>query len=176
MRRLTRPLFCVLAFVGVVGCGADQASSPPAPNERESSPLELTVGDACGDAYFWAVTDSGDVAVTVSMKARGRSLVEATALEFSVPSAAATVEVLEGENLARNFCTDMLDAASEPKVRQDAVAGQGTITLEPMPEGPDSLSCGSVSGELELTDLEADNGTTFASIRVTSDSIGCDSG
>ena len=83
---------------------------------------------------------------------------------------------LEGENLARNFCTDMLDAASEPKVRQDAVAGQGTITLEPMPEGPDSLSCGSVSGELELTDLEADNGTTFAPIRVTSDSIGCDSG
>jgi hypothetical protein len=163
---LTRLLLCMLALAGVVACGDDQARSP----------LELTAGGACGDAYFWATTDSGDVAVTVSTDARNRSQVETTTLEFVVPESRVTVEVLEGENLARNFCTDVLDGASEPQSRQQAVAGEGTITLDPVPEGPDSFSCGSVSGELELTGLEAENGTTFAPIRVTSDSIGCYSG
>lgn len=149
-----------------MACGEDQASSP----------LELTAGDACGDAYFWATTDSGDVAVTVSIEARDRSPVEATTLEFVVPDAAVAVEVLEGENLARNFCTDVLDAASEPRGRQEAVAGEGTITLNPVTAGPDSFSCGSVWGELELTGLGAEDGTTFAPIRVTSDSIGCYAG
>jgi len=54
--------------------------------------------------------------------------------------------------------------------------GEGSIALDPLPRGPDRDSCGTVSGTLELTGLEAEDGTTFAPIRVTSDSIGCYAG
>lgn len=166
MRLPTRPRLCVVALVGLVACGEDQASSP----------LELTAGEACGDAYFWATIESGDVAVTVTIEARDRSRVVATTREFVVPDATVEVQLLEGKNLGRNFCTDLPDAASEPQSRHKAIAGEGTITLDPAPQSPDPFSCGMVSGELELTGLKAEDGTMFAPIRVTSDSIGCYAG
>ena len=159
-------LFWVLVLLGLGGCGPG----------RPSSPVVLTAGDACGDVYFWAATKSGDIAVTVSFEARGRSGDEATTLGFVLPSPTVAVEVLEGDRLDRNFCTDVLDGGAEPRRRQAAVSGKGTVTLDPLPEGPDSVSCGSVAGELELRDLQAEDGTLFAPIRVSSDSIGCYSG
>ena len=171
---------CVLGSVvltGLAACGRDDRSSPPVERADPSSPpVELTDGDACGDAWFWAATDSGDIAVTVSIDAVDRSSVTALAQEFVLPHAAVSVEVLEGENLQRNFCTDVLDGSAEPRERQGAVAGEGTIRLDPLPPGLDPMGCGSVSGELELTGLQAADGTTFAPIRVRSDSIGCYSG
>jgi hypothetical protein len=166
VRLLTRLLLVAVTLAGLAACGEDRASSP----------LELMAGGACGDAYFWATTDSGDVAVTVAIEARDRPRDAPTTRDFVVPDATVKVEVLQGENLGRNFCTDLPDAASEPQSRRGAVAGEGTITLGPAPEGADSFSCGTVAGELELTGLEADDGTTFAPIRVTSDSIGCYAG
>lgn len=160
------PLFCALAVLVLSGCGPG----------RPSSPVLLTAGDGCGDVYFWAATDSGDIAVTVSLEARGRSSDKATTLEFVLPSPTVAVEVLDGDHLDRNFCTDVFDGDAEPRRRQAAVSGTGTVTLDPLPEGPDSVSCGSVAGELELRDLEAEDGTLFAPIRVSSDSIGCYSG
>ena len=143
---------------------------------RSSPPVELTAGDACGDAWFWAATESGDIAVTVSIDAVNRSSAEAMTQDFVLPDGAVTVEVLEGRRMSQNFCTDVINGAAEPRQRQEAVAGEGTIRLDPALSGFDPMECGSVSGELELTGLEAENGTTFAPIQVRSDSIGCYSG
>jgi hypothetical protein len=96
--------------------------------------------------------------------------------EFVLPDAAVAVEVLEGEGMQMNFCTDVVNGSAEPRQRQGAVAGAGTIRLDPALPGHDPMGCGSVSGELELTGLEAEDGTTFAPIRVRSDSIGCYAG
>lgn len=165
MRALTR----TMVFVALVGLGACS-------DDQQRSPLELTAGDACGDAYFWATTGSGSVAVTVRIDARDRSTTEVTTEAFTLPDPAVEVEVLEGRDLGRNFCNDVIDTASEPRARQGAVAGEGTITLDPALEGLDPFGCGSISGQLDLTGLEAEDGTTFAPIRVSSDSIGCYAG
>lgn len=166
MRSNALILLCVVAAAGLVGCGQDETGST----------LELPKGDACGDAYFWAVTESGDVAVTVTVEAKDRSHLDATTLEFVLPDAGVEVEVLEGENLGRNFCTDLPDPASDPRSRQVAAAGEGKLTLDPAPGGPNAFTCGTVTGELELNGLVAKDGTTFAPIRITSDSIGCYAG
>ena len=133
----------------------------------------LPNGDACADAYFWAASDSGDIAVTLFVDARDRSHDEATTLQFALPDPAIEVKILRGEDLSANFCTDVLSRASHPESRQAATAGGGKITLDPTSEG---TTCGAVTGELELNGLVAQDGTNFAPIRVTSDSIGCYAG
>ena len=142
----------------------------------EEQPVELPRGDACGEASFWAATGSGDLAVTVRIDARDRSATEPTTREFTLPDPGVVVEVLEGERLWANFCTDAISTASEPRTRQAAVAGAGTVTLGATTDrrlDPFGTGCGATTGELELTGLEAEDGTTFAPIRVTSGSIGC---
>ncbi len=165
---LPRPLLLLL----VLG----PACSGACGDEQPRSLVELPTGGGCGEAYVWAATDSGDIAVTVSVEARDRSRTEPTTTRFSVPGDAVEVRILEGRDLPRNLCTDLIDVDSQPRNSQDAVAGKGTITLDPAPDGPDSASCGTVSGVLELTGLEAQDGTTFAPIRVATDSIGCYAG
>ncbi|WP_147251988.1 hypothetical protein [Blastococcus sp. TF02-09] len=187
MRLLARTALGAVVLTGLVACGggdrwsppverADRSSPPIERADRSRPPVELTAGDGCGDAFFWAATASGDVAVTISIDARGRSPVDALAQEFVLPDAAVSVEVLAGRGMQQNFCTDAINGAAEPRQRQEAVAGEGTIRLDPVPPGLDPTGCGSVSGELELTGLQAADGTTFALIQVRSDSIGCYSG
>ena len=173
MRLLAGRVLGIVVLTGLAACGGDDRSSLPA--EPPSPPVELTDGDACGDASFWAATDSGDIAVTVSIDAVDRSSAEALTQDFVLPDAAVSVEVLEGRGMSQNFCTDVVNGSAWPRERQGAVAGEGTIRLDPLPPG-EPMGCGSVSGDLELTGLEAEDGTTFAPIRVRSDSIGCYSG
>jgi hypothetical protein len=135
----------------------------------------MASGGACGEAYFWATTETGDLAVTVSVDARDRSHEAPTTIDVAVPDAAVEVEILRGHDLARNFCTDVIDAASEPEDRQPAQAGRGQITLDPAPDDL-GASCGDLGGELRLDGVIAEDGTTFAPITVTSDAIGCYSG
>jgi len=95
-----------------------------------SAAVELPNGDACGDAYFWATSDSNDVAVTVTIDAQDRSRQDATTVRFTLPDPSVEVEVLGGRDLSRNFCTDVIDSTSEPQDRQMVTGGKGTITLE----------------------------------------------
>ena len=187
MRLLAGRVLGIVVLTGLAACGGDDRSSPPVERDvrssppverdvRSSPPVELTAGDACGDAWFWAATGSGDIAVTVSIDAVDRSSAEAMAHDFVLPDGSVAVEVLEGQGMQQNFCTDVVNGSARPRQRQGAVAGEGTIRLDPLPQGLDPVGCGSVSGELELTGLEAEDGTTFAPIRVRSDSIGCYSG
>ena len=182
MRLLTGPVFGVVLLAGLAACEGDEREPDPpvavtSGGERlPDPPVELTAGDACGDAWFWAATGSGDIAVTVSIDAVDRSSAEVMTKDFVVPDGSVSVEVLEGQGMRQNFCTDVVNGSARPRQRQEAVAGEGTIRLDPLPQGLDPVGCGSVSGELELTGLEAEDGTTFAPIRVRSDSIGCYSG
>lgn len=165
--RSCRVLLGIAALAAVVSaCGGDETRSE----------VVLTSGDGCGDALFWATTAADDVAVTVFVDAVERSSLEPTILEYVLPDPAVQVAILEGEALSRNFCTDVIDSASEERRRQEATGGEVTVTLDPPPEGQEAFSCGNVSGKLELHGLVAEDGTTFAAVTVTSDAIGCYSG
>ncbi|HEY6532855.1 MAG TPA: hypothetical protein VIY72_11155, partial [Acidimicrobiales bacterium] len=157
----------VAVLVAVVSiAGACSSDSP-------RSQVELPNGDACGEAWFWAATASGDVAVTVYMDTRDPSATTPTTVRFDVPDDAVTIEILEGTNLPRNFCTDLADLASKPRKRLAATSGSGTIRLDPAGGQP---PCGSASGDLHLDGLVAEDGTSFAPFTVVSTSIGCYSG
>ncbi|HET6663256.1 MAG TPA: hypothetical protein VFG94_03325 [Acidimicrobiales bacterium] len=164
---IRRILVCASALAAAVtACGGDD----------EPSEVVLAGGDACGDALFWATTAADDVAVTVFVDAVERSSLEPTILEYVLPDPAVQIEIVEGEALSRNFCTDVIDAASEERSRQGVTEGEVTVTLDPASGAQDPFSCGSVSGKLELHGLVAEDGTTFAPVTVTSDAIGCYAG
>ena len=162
---LPRPISALAAAVLTSAlssaCGDDTASN--------AAPVELTRGDACGEAFFWAATPRGELAVTAGVEARGRARDAPTTIDVSLPDPRITVTVLRGENLPRNFCTDVLDGSAEPRSSQAASRGTGAVVLAP-PNG-----CG-VDGRLRLDGLVAADGTRFEPIRVRSSSIGCYAG
>ena len=172
-RCLSTVLVALLMACGASSCGSESTSST-AP-EPTPGPIELTQGDACGDAYFWAATASGDVAVTVTVKVRKRSVDDPTTVQIVLPDAASTVRVLRGRNMVANFCNDALDRDKFPTSEQDAVAGKGTIVLDPTNSDGRS-ACGATRGTLRLTGIEAEDGTKFAPITVESNNIGCYAG
>ena len=155
----------------VAGCGEDEDEPTVAAAAED---VELTQSGACGEAYFWAASENGAVAVTVSVEARDRSADEQTVIRFAVTDPGVEVKVLHGNQLHRNFCTDVIDGASEPKEAEAAAVGEGEIQLDP--PGPEVSSCGTTSGTLRLQGLEAESGLTFAPIDVSSESIGCYAG
>ena len=169
MRSLILALSCTIA-AALVACGGAATRGSDATTTPE--PVLLSRGDACGDAFFWAATESGDIAVTVAMEATNRSRRNSASIAFELPERSVEVQILSGSNLAANFCTDVPSPESDPRERQDAAAGQGVITLDPATGNP----CGSTQGELKLDHLVAQDGTTFTPIFVTSDSIGCYAG
>src|ERR671913_1244951 len=68
------------------GCGDDEPRAA----------VPLTEGDACGDAWFWAATEAGGVAITVSVDARDRAKGAATTIAVDVGGPAVSVEALRG--------------------------------------------------------------------------------
>lgn len=150
----------------------DPGTSSTAPGVRD---VLLTKWGACGEAFFWATNETGNVAVTVQIDVRKRAPNEQTTVKFSVPDPDVTVKILGGKNLAKNQCTDLIDPAAEPTATQAAASGQGAVVLgTPFPT--DRPPCGDTSGSLVLTGLVGEDGITFAPVEVTSDSIGCYAG
>ncbi len=166
--RFTLWISTSVLLLAVGGCTS--AAAPP-------EDLSLPATGGCGDAYFWAATADGDVAVTVYAELRNRATAEPTTLEFTVPDGAIQIEVLRGENLPRNFCTDLADMRSEPASVGTAASGSGSIRLAPpapcLSSGTDVVAA---QGDLSLNDLIAEDGTTFAPVSVSTHYIGCYSG
>jgi hypothetical protein len=154
-------LLFVITMSGVVGC-ADAGPKQ-----------QLVIGDsgACGDAFFWGVADGG-TAVTISADVKDRSRTSATTVEFSVPSQKVDVQILNLDD--PNFCNDLGPLPPTQAPGRDPVSGSGLITVGPSVDS--AKACGRVVGEVVLTGLEAEDGTTFAPIRIESDSIGCYAG
>lgn len=139
-----------------------------------SEPIRLTKSGGCGDAFFWAESESGEIAVTITVDAFSRSAEAPTTISIVLPDPAIDVEILTGHSLSTNFCTDVLEASAFPDTTMTAVAGTGEITLDAAK--PIAEACGSTNGILKLNGLIAGDGTTFAPIDITSPMIGCYAG
>jgi len=152
---------------GGSGGSVDGASS--------TEPLALPQSGACGDAFFWAATAAGDLAVTVQLEARERSDSEPTVVDFTVPDPAVAVTLQTGTELVQAFCNDLLDQNHEVQAEHAASEGTGNITLEPIAEG--DATCG-ITGELHVEGLAFEDGTEVEvdTIDIQSDDIGCYAG
>lgn len=184
--RRNRSHSCTLRLVAA---GAVALLTVAACTEESDGPLRtrgvvtLEQSGACGEAFFWAASRSGDVAVTVQVDVRKRATNAATTVGFSVPDDQVAVEVLRGNALHRNFCTDL--PFSEPESRAPARRGKGALTLAAPADGegvdPPAGSaiggpgCG-VKGTLALTELVADDGTRIEVPTVRATTIGCYAG
>lgn len=179
MRILVRVAVVGSALLVLAGCSGSGSDPTPVTSKLAPNPVELTQGDGCGEAYFWAATASGDVAVTVNIEARSRSAAEPTTYPLDLPDDEVTVRVLRGRDLPRNFCTDVIDGNAQPTSEVEVQSGTGSIVLDPLPPAGNS-GCGTSdkepNGTLRLTGLVADDGTVFEPIEVETGSIGCYSG
>lgn len=135
--------------------------------------VELAKTGACGEALFWGVTSSGEIAVTVRIDVRSRSLERSTVMKVELPDPLVLVEVLEGHDLGRNFCTDVVDASAVPRSIERANVGRGEIVIEP--PSASGAGCAGVRGALRLIGLATDR-ITFAPIDIESTSVGCYAG
>lgn len=92
--------------------GPGSESESESRSEAEALPngsdVALTESGACGEAFFWAATPAGDVAVTVTVEADRRSSTERTTIPISLSDPAVIVEVLRGRQMTMNFCTDVI--------------------------------------------------------------------
>lgn len=160
--------------------GPGSESESESRSEAEALPngsdVALTESGACGEAFFWAATPAGDVAVTVTVEADRRSSTERTTIPISLSDPAVIVEVLRGRQMTMNFCTDVISTDAQPTSTMAATAGEGEIVLDAAPPEGEYTACGSTRGSLRLTGLDAEDGTTFAPITLASETVGCYSG
>lgn len=156
----------------LVSCGSDGDSSDTTP--LPPGTIELTNSGACADAFFWAESESGEIAVTVYVEAFARSAEGPTTISLALPDPDIDVEILTGRDLSLNFCTDLPDSGSNPVTRVTPVAGTGEIMLDALL--PLTEACGSTTGTLRLEGLMTGNGATFAPIEIESNMIGCYAG
>ncbi|MEZ5138233.1 MAG: hypothetical protein R2702_17125 [Acidimicrobiales bacterium] len=172
--RPPRPLLvlCALALsIGAAACGS--AGSEPTPTTGEAAePIELTRHGNCGEGWFWAANAEGSIAVTARVDGRDRATDEPTTWSFDEPDGEVTVELLRGDDLPRNFCTDVIDAGSQPRSTLAAVAVRGAIRMDP--PGP-TEGCG-VEGELRIDELRGPDDERVAPFAYADDGIGCYSG
>jgi hypothetical protein len=162
--------------VVITACGLGLLLATGSCQDDDPAATEVVLAEsgACGDVFVWLATAAGEQAAIVQVDARDRSAERLTTIEFSLPDPAVRVQILRGEDLSKNFCTDVIDRASQPSDTQGAVSGAGTITLTPALE--DTVACGEGEVTLTLDGLEAEDGTTFAPVDVRSTGIGCYSG
>jgi hypothetical protein len=166
----TVPAAAVMVLLS--GCtSGDTSDGAAATTSPEPTGIELPRTGACGDAFFWAESTDGHVAVTVdAVYSKPPGSDPAMTIPFTVPGPVVDVRVLTGNDLSQNFCTDILLSESEPTTRLQAVEGHGEITIDP-PQGEEHAS-GHMFGTLELRDLVAEDGQTFSTINVSSNDLG----
>lgn len=171
MRRPVLILLPLLVVASLAGCGSDGDDDAGPGGE----PIQLTRSGGCGDAYLWAATEDGTVAVTVGVEVPGHSTREDTVVAIDLPDPDVEAHLLRGDqDLTRNLCVDVVDADAEPTSTVELTAGTGTITTTPI--STDVGLCGDVTGTLELTDVEADDGTRIAEVTAETADIGCFAG
>jgi hypothetical protein len=146
------------------------------PETESSAAIDLVRTGACGDAFFWAESAVGDIAVTAEVTYSRPADAQVTVeIPFTLPdSQVVNVQVLTGQDLSRNFCTDLPALSSEPDNTSPAVAGQGRVTIAAPPSTGNA--CGRTLGTLDLSGLVAEDGTEFSTVTVESRDIGCYSG
>lgn len=174
--RAGRRLAVAALLAGVAGCssGDDGGVGDGGAGGRQAA-VVLEQSGGCGDAFFWAATAEGDVAVTVTVEARSRSTAEPTVIDFTLPDPVVAVEVQRGRALVQPMCNDVIDSRVwRVDERLAGVSGAGRIRLAPRAEGEPS-ACG-VSGDLRLEGLVAEDDTRVGDVAIQTDQIGCYAG
>lgn len=169
MRRSV-PLVGLIVLAACVG-GPERSARTAGP----APAVELTRSGGCGDAFLWAATEDGTVAIQVSVEVPSHSTVDPTVVEIDLPDPEVDAVLLRGDgDLTRNFCVDVLDTASEPTETVPLIAGTGGIVTGPVPT--DVPLCGEVDGSMELEGVVAEDGTRIAPVRAETTAIGCIAG
>jgi hypothetical protein len=176
------PLAAVAMALALVACTSDTSDTSPSGESQgatgeqsAATTIDLVRSGACGDAFFWAESADGDTAVTVDVAySRPADLAVTLAIPFTLPDRSVKVRVLEGQDLSRNFCTDVIDMTSQPESTSPALVGHGRVTIAPPPGNGNA--CGRTLGTLRLNGLVAEDGAEFSPITVESRNIGCYSG
>lgn len=175
--RSIRLLSSLALVTALAACTSNPQASPQTETVTENAstmPVQLVRTGACGDAYFWAESADGNIAVTVDVTYSPVGADVTLAIPFSLPDRQVKIRVLKGHDLSRNFCTDLITTSSEPESTSAAVAGEGQVTIAPAPNH--GSACGRTLGTLNLRGLVAEDGTEFSPITVESRDIGCYSG
>lgn len=148
------------------------AASSTSCSHGGDSPIRLSRSGACGNVFFWATDDAGEIGVTVSLEAPERPAATRTIRRFDVPDDAVDVMVVEGSKLYSTFCTDL------PKGTQTSAspATSGTGEIAMTPSDLTDATCGTATGTLKAAGVTARDGAAFAPILVNSDEVGCVSG
>jgi hypothetical protein len=148
----------VLALA-LIGCG----DGDPAVDD----PVVMVSSEGCGDAFFWATSADDTVGMTLYLDVRDRD----PAVESRRDLGGADVEVIRGERLSRNQCTDVIDMDAEPSSTHgvETIAGEVVVPAGPIGTCPSD-------GTLRVDELVAEDGTTFAPFEVHATGIGCYSG
>ena len=146
-----------------VACAGDPAAVEPI------GPDVLTESGGCNQAVFWAADEAGTLALRLSFDIGGRRDFEDTiSLPVSSPS---LIELKRGVGLRQALCGDAITEPYEETSSTRPVSGTLTLRVGPAPTD----DCGA-TGELELRDVEFDDGTVIDSYTIRTESIGCFAG
>jgi hypothetical protein len=152
----------VLVVALLSGCASDEASSAQ----------EATWGanGVCGKVFFWAATDDGTRAVTVTAADGWDPSGELTA-SFTLPDSDAKVELVEGTDLDRYFCTDLPATGAKAASTVTLAAGSGEMRLDAV-----TAPCLENRGRLSLRDLATQTGEALPAVEIDALGVGCTAG
>ncbi|MGY1814384.1 hypothetical protein [Blastococcus sp. SYSU D00820] len=145
-----------------------QATPPGAGGAAGPGELEFTRDGGCGEVTIWAATEEADRAFRVTVDVSDRSTVAPTTYDVDLRDPTVIAQLLTGSNLTDNFCTDVIDSASQPTDVAEVTTGTGELVVDP-PEGGEDC----VHAELTLTGVVASDGTRIGDITMETDFAGC---
>lgn len=152
-----------LAVVAITtGCAGDD-------EQRPAPPIGWDTSGVCGEAFFWAASSDGTLAVTISV-GTFQATDEPAATSFSLPDDLVDVEVVHGTRLDRYYCTDLPASGAAVTSTEKVVAGSGEVEL-----GRRGL-CSEVPGTLALRGIRTSPGTEYPSVDIDALGVGCSSG
>jgi hypothetical protein len=159
-----------MVMVSLVVLSGLAACRPPEPSGER-----MTTGGGCGEVTFWALSASGELAVTVSVDVRHRSSEQPTTVPVAAGDPDVSIGIMRGHKLRELLCNDAFSGEAVVTWRGSATAGRGYLTVDPWqpadwPEG--WPRCGG-TGVLHLTGLVAGDGTRFAPLDVQTHDLGC---
>jgi hypothetical protein len=178
MRPHTPSLLAVVALAlaaVLTACGASGLGSARTTGPGFEAEVELTRSGGCGEAYLWAATEDGTVVVTVSVEVPRYSTREPVVVDVDLADPEVEAVLLRGDaDLTRNLCVDVIESDAEPDETVPLTAGTGELVVGTVPT--DVPTCGNVTGTLDLTAVEADDGTRIPEVTAETDAIGCYAG
>jgi hypothetical protein len=178
-RSLARTAAILTILVAVLaGCGSEDQTStastePPLADPSttttttpDEAAIELSRSGGCADAFFWAASADGELAVTAYVDVRDRQ--DAVHLEIDLPDPPVEVTLQRGTDLTQPFCNDVLDQDYELEEEVPVTEGHLELTVD----AARGDGHGFRMGTLVLTDLVAEDGTRLPDLEITTEMIG----